>query len=188
VEHTLAALEARQVEWIKLDATEMGAPLYRQLGFEDAGRVARWRAWAQGDSGARPAAWSPVFADLDLHAFGVDRSRLLTTLAPLGAAAVSGVGYGMARPGSEAAYFGPCVTASTEAARELLAWFLSLHRGAQVYWDLLPDNTEAVRLARAFGFEPVRRLVRMVRLGAPGAAPIAHADAHVFAIAGFEWG
>ncbi len=190
MEHTLAALEARQVEWIKLDATEMGAPLYRKLGFEDEGPVERWRTRAQahGGLGACPAAWAAGFADLDRHAFGANRSRLLSTLALLGVAAVPGVGYGMARPGSEAAYFGPCVSASAEAARELLAWFLSLHRGAPIYWDLLPHNTEAVRLARAFGFEPVRKLVRMVRRGTPGAARIDHNDAQVFAIAGFEWG
>jgi hypothetical protein len=189
MEHALAALEARQVEWIKLDATETGAPLYRQLGFEEEGPVERWRTLAQGGgSGARPAAWSAGFADLDRHAFGADRSRLLTTLAPLGVAAVPLEGYAMARLGSEAAYFGPCVSASAEAARELLAWFLSLHRGAPVYWDLLPQNTEAVRLAWEFGFEPVRRLVRMARRGTPGAAPFKHDDAQVFAIAGFEWG
>jgi hypothetical protein len=70
----------------------------------------------------------------------------------------------------------------------LLVWFLGRHPGEPVYWDLLPTNTEAVLLARAFGFEPLRRLTRMVRRGQPGAAPLDRDDARVFAIAGFEYG
>jgi hypothetical protein len=35
---------------------------------------------------------------------------------------------------------------------------------------------------------PVRRLVRMMRPGVAGAAPLAHDDSQVFAIAGFEYG
>jgi len=80
------------------------------------------------------------------------------------------------------------VSRSTEAAHELLLWFLGRHPHAPVYWDLLPDNAEAVRLARALGFTPVRRLVRMARPGAPGVDPFAHDDSKVFASAGFEYG
>ncbi len=115
-------------------------------------------------------------------------SAVLAALAPVGAASVAGKAYAMGRPGSKAAYFGPCVSNSPEAARELLVWFLTRHAHDPVYWDLLPSNTEAVRLARAFGFEPLRRLVRMVRRGQPGASPLEHDDTRVFAIAGFEYG
>ncbi|HLY19710.1 MAG TPA: GNAT family N-acetyltransferase [Bryobacteraceae bacterium] len=188
MEHALEALVALQIEWIKLDATEMGAPLYRDLGFEDEGPVERWRAVARGGPAAEPAGWTAECAELDRTAFGADRSRLLAALAPLGAAAVTGAGYAMARPGSEGAYFGPCVSRTPEAVRELLGWFLSRHAGLSVYWDLLPGNAGAVRLARACGFQPVRRLVRMARPAAPGAAPLQHDDSQVFAIAGFEYG
>ena len=109
-------------------------------------------------------------------------------LAPLGAVAVADQGYAMARAGSQAAYFGPCVSRRAETAEELLAWFLSRHPREPVYWDLLPDNTEAVQLARAYGFAPLRRLVRMGRRGVRGAAPLEHDDSQVFAIAGFEYG
>lgn len=188
LEHTLTALTQRGIEWIKLDATAMGAPLYRQFGFEPECAVERWGAIAGQARGTAELDWQRQAPAFDRQAFGADRSELLAALARQGAAAVADEGYAMARPGSQAAYFGPCVSRETECAANLLAWFLSRHAGAPVYWDLLPDNAEAVRLARAHGFVPVRRLVRMVRRGVAGAAPLAHDDSRVFAIAGFEYG
>jgi GNAT superfamily N-acetyltransferase len=188
MEHTLAALEARGIEWIKLDATSMGAPLYRQLGFVEEAAVERWGTMTAGPVETRAIGASlDHCAALDLPAFGTSRVRLLEALAPLGAMAVEGA-YAMARPGTRAAYFGPCVSQTPEAARELLAWFLARHPQQPVCWDLLPDNAEAARLAQAFGFEPRRRLVRMVRQGVAGAPPLVHHDSRVFAIAGFEFG
>jgi len=104
MEHAIDALTARRMEWIKLDATEIGAPLYRQLRFEPA--------------------------------FGADRSVLLNMLAPLGAASLANVadGYAMARPGSHAAYCGPCVSRRAEGAGQLLGWFLARHPGQPVCW------------------------------------------------------
>ena len=187
MEHTLAALTHSQVAWIKLDATEMGAPLYRALGFQEECSVERWGRAGGDVQPARDLSWTDQLG-LDLPAFGADRAPLLAMLAPLGAAALAGQGYAMTRPGAKAAYFGPCVSRSPEATQELLRWFLGRHPHAPVYWDLLPGNVEAVRLARACGFEPQRRLVRMVKAGRPGAAPLAHDDSQVFAIAGFEYG
>ena len=94
----------------------------------------------------------------------------------------------MSRPGANASTFGPCVARSSEAARTLLKWFLARHPGETVFWDLLPDNREAVSLARDFGFAPVRKLVRMVRPGAVSASPPARDDSLVYATAGFEYG
>ena len=191
VERAIEELTARRVEWIKLDATEMGVPLYRQLGFEPECGVERWGTIAGPAPRVRDLSRQGQWSGLDRQAFGADRAELLATLAPLGAASLGGdqgEGYAMARAGSQAAYFGPCVSRGPEGARELLAWFLGRHPGEPVCWDLLPANTEAVRLARASGFAPLRRLVRMVRPGIPGAPPLTHNDSQVFAIAGFEYG
>ena len=188
MEHSIAELAARQIEWIKLDATEAGAPLYRQLGFEPECGIERWGSTAAQIAAAPDLSWPGLCPPLDRQAFGADRSPLLAVLAPLGAAAAADEGYAMARPGSQAAYFGPCVSRRPETAAQLLAWFLARHPRKSVYWDLLPHNTEAVRLARACGFAPLRRLVRMVRRGAPAAPPLAHDDSQVFATAGFEFG
>lgn len=190
MEHTLAVLDARGQEWIKLDGTDMGAPLYRDLGFADECPIERWGAPPRGD---RPPATAGPFdraewAEPDRAAFGADRSRLLELLAPGGAGAIAGEGFALGRPGSKAAYFGPCVARSTEAAGALAASFLAAHPGQPVYWDLLPGNQAAAALAREFGLTPVRRLVRMVRKGRPDAPPLEHDDSQVFAIAGFEYG
>ena len=188
MEHALEALAARQVEWIKLDATDMGAPLYRDLGFEDECPIERWGGNAPEGAATRATACHVDWGALDRAAFGADRARLLSMLAPLGAAAIPGEGYAMGRPGSKAAYFGPCVSRSPEAARELLAWFAARYPHQAVYWDLLPGNAGSVRLARESGFEPLRRLVRMVRKGTRDAAAMDNHDEQVFAIAGFEYG
>lgn len=188
MEHSITALTARQMEWIKLDATEMGAPLYRQLGFETECEIERWGATASPAPAAPDLHWHNGWSALDRQAFGADRSRLLSLLAPMGAAEGPGEGYAMARPGSQAAYFGPCVSRRADTAGRLLHWFLGSHSGEPVYWDLLPANTEAFELARASGFKPLRRLARMVRPGKSGAAPLVHDDAQVFATAGFEYG
>ena len=76
--------------------------------------------------------------------------------------------------------------ARTEELRAQVSAFLDEHvyPAEPVFWDLLPDNSEALRLARALGFTPLRRLVRMV-LGEP---PRAGRREWVYAGAGFEYG
>jgi hypothetical protein len=97
-------------------------------------------------------------------------------------------GYAMGRPGANAAYFGPCVAATPQTAQSLLEWFLSRRSGEPVYWDLLPDNLEAVRLARKFRFERSRELVRMARRGTADPRPLTPSVDEVYAIAGLEFG
>jgi GNAT superfamily N-acetyltransferase len=187
MEHALEFLERRNVEWIKLDATDMGRPLYLKLGFEDEAPVERWMAQASFPRKVNVDGFE-LDAALDLEAFGADRTVMLNSLAAEETASISGCGYGMARSGSKAAYFGPCVSRTPEAARRLLEWFLSRHHGETVAWDVLPENREALRLAQEFGFERRRQLVRMVRRGPVVSEPFQHNDSYVYAIAGFEYG
>jgi hypothetical protein len=91
----------------------------------------------------------------------------------------------MGRAGSKANYFGPCVAGNPEEASTLVRWFLAQHANEPVYWDLLPHNADAVRIAKECGFEPLRKLMRMAR---PGKQPFAHEDRQIYAIAGFEYG
>ena len=190
MERVLEFAASRSVGKVGLDATDMGFPLYHRFGFETECIVERWE---------RPAGFAPVSPvvldswrpapDLDLLAFGAERSKLLESLARVDAASVGdGEGFAMVRPGSKAAYFGPCVAKSPAAAEDLLRWFLARHSREQACWDILLDNHDAVALARKYGFQPVRRLRRMVRnLKAP-AALVNPKYSTVFAIAGFEYG
>jgi RimJ/RimL family protein N-acetyltransferase len=189
VEHAVDYLRMQQVYWTKLDATEMGRPLYERLGFRAEGGIERWMRkpgpWLRGDGTA--GRFVPDAA-LDREAFGADRSHLLRVLAAIESSSIAGQGFAMGRPGSRAAYFGPCVARSPEAARALMAWFLERHSEEEIYWDILPANDNAIQVAREFGFERTRELVRMSMPGAGHPAPLKNTDALVFATAGFEYG
>jgi len=65
-----------------------------------------------------------------------------------------------------------------------VGWFVGRHADQLLYWDLLPDNRQALSLAERFGFTRIRQLVRMAR----GEACVAPDSQQVYAIAGFEFG
>ena len=189
MEHALAYLRRRRVAWIKLDATDMGRPLYERLGFREEGAIERWIRRPGGAVPHSDAASQFGFTPaLDRQAFGADRSRLIQVLASVESVSIADKGFAMGRPGARAAYFGPCVARSAGAARELLAWFLKKHPEESIYWDILPANGNAVTLAREFGFEPVRRLARMAVAGVENPSGLHNDDTLVYAAAGFEFG
>lgn len=168
---------------VRLDASEQGRPLYESMGFVAECPVERWQRAAGPVSEAAPAMPLAFDAALDRAAFGADRSWLIRELARHeGASADSS--YALGRPGSSAAFFGPCIAADSESARRLLHWFLARHAHESVVTDLFPLHQPAVRMASDFGFAPLRHLTRMVLSPAPVRVP----DRRVFAIAGFEWG
>ena len=187
VEHCVHYLDGCGVRWMKLDATDMGRDLYFKLGFREECPVERWRR-SPGPSAPVALNGFTIDPEMDRQAFGADRSDLLRSLATVERVSVSGEGYAMGRPGTEASYFGPCLSRSSEAARQLVQWYLSRHCQEPVYWDLFPDNREAVRLAQEFGFAHTRKLMRMARAG-PGAGQMPQADRSItYALAGFEYG
>jgi GNAT superfamily N-acetyltransferase len=188
MEHALDFCTRRGVHWVKLDATDMGVPLYERLGFRAECMVER-RLRAPANAPAHFAQWNgDVPLELDRRAFGADRAALLADLAPLGAASNGKYAYAMGRSGSQASYFGPCVSESADAARCMLEWFLAAHATEAVLWDVLPENPAAAALADEYGFKTVRRLTRMSLALQQGAAPIGTDTALTFAIAGFEYG
>ena len=159
------------VETIKLDATEMGAPLYRQFGFVDECAIERWCGHRRGT----PAdAQSFTYPAVDKEAFGADRAALLERLAKIEAASLVDA-FAMGRGNR----FGPCVSRSMDAAVVLAKWYLARHPNESTIWDLFPENN----LAKAVGFEFSRRLTRMTR------GRVRKADnSLVYAGAGFEFG
>jgi GNAT superfamily N-acetyltransferase len=110
MEHALQYLRTRPVRCVKLDATDMGHALYERLGFRDEGVIERWMRppGAARSTSARAVVFEPDEV-LDRQAFGADRAELLKLLAGIESASIAGEGFAMGRPGSNAAYFGPCV-------------------------------------------------------------------------------
>jgi GNAT superfamily N-acetyltransferase len=161
------------VETVKLDATEIGAPLYRQLGFADECAIERWVCGPRltESIAVRDFAHNP---ELDKKAFGADRSALLKRLSGIEAASI-GEAFAMGRRGR----FGPCVSRSKDAALALAQWYLGRHPKQSTLWDLFPENN----LAQGLGFEFSRRLTRMTR-----GRDLRGDESLVYAGAGFEFG
>jgi len=188
-ENALDYLRGQQVNWVKLDATSMGRPVYERAGFRDEAVIERWIR-KPGRVEPHQGSTGPYVLDtaLDREAFGADRSRLLRVLSGIESTSIEGAGFAMGRAGSRAAYFGPCVARSSAAARDLLVWFLARHREENVYWDILAANGSALALAREFGFDRVRELMRMSLAGVDHPPPLGNNDTLVYAAAGFEYG
>lgn len=182
---TQAAVDyaAERTRVIRLDASDMGRPIYERMGFVAECPVERWRrepGAAPSAPEVRPVKWS---AESDTEVFGADRSFLLEEYARGEAASVED-GYAFGRPGANAPFFGPCVAGSPEAADKLLRWYVALHAGEPVMLDLFPHHKHAARIASALGFAPARRLTRMVLRPVPPELP----DPRVYATGSFSWG
>lgn len=186
--HALEQLDSTGTTCQKLDATDMGKPLYKSLGFEELFAVERWEGTAEAFPAedlpeASPAEW---LLRMDRAAFGDNRRAVLESLMRDESACIGEAGFAMARGGKHARYFGPCVAQSDDIARRLAKRLLSRHPGAKFYWDLIPGHRAACDLASDLGFKPVRRLVRMRRGGGHHAEP--WPQKRIFALAGFEFG
>ena len=173
-------LQQRQVESIKLDATDQGRPVYLKLGFQDERAINRYRRPAgpvstsilpPGSAAAgvvrciADSDW-PAIAAIDQPAFGANRLALLKLLARDGRGAVlqrdgRTIAYGFSRPGHLADYMGPIVALESAAARGIVAHLLPQMATRDVFWDLMPDNAPALQLATELGFAEVRSLMRM---------------------------
>ncbi|HVR74089.1 MAG TPA: GNAT family N-acetyltransferase [Planctomycetota bacterium] len=173
----LARLEAVGAACIKLDATPAGKPLYDGLGFRVQWTLSRWErgpaSLLQGLVGKRVRAMEPcdreAVAALDRAAFGVSRGPLFLELERRGNRMLvhesdGGVtGFGMVRAGARAAQLGPVVARTAEAGRALVTELLSKRASERVFWDIPDPNLDAVLIAKALGFHPVRPLTRMVQ-------------------------
>jgi hypothetical protein len=142
-----------------------------------------------GELGDGPGGGLAFDRELDREAFGADRSALIVRLVErFGGKPAETGGFALARPGTKAAYFGPCVSRSVREVRTLLGGFLRDRAGEPAFWDVLPENGAAVALAEEHGFAPVRRLSRMARVAPWLRSLDSSNDGLVFAIAGFEFG
>jgi len=189
--------EQRGVRCVKLDATDMGRPLYERAGFVGEYEVERWG----GTAPSSPAAAHDGCVELtdarlqsllagDTTAFGTSRAELLCALrrhsewAACLERAGSPVACALARPGSKARYFGPCVAQDATDAHTLLGAFFARHAGQAVFVDVPASNAAARSLLRGYGLEVRRTLLRMYR--GPNDRP--GEPSRIFGLAGFEYG
>jgi GNAT superfamily N-acetyltransferase len=186
LERSLSYCDEQGVTCVKLDATDQGRPVYQKLGFIDERPVSRWARKA-GTLLPKPSGISArVDLALDEEAFGADRSALLLALAQNETFSITGHGHAFARPGRSSRHFGPCVARDAHTAETLLHAFLARHGDEPSMLDLCDENKDAVHIANAAGYEPIRHLVRMYR-GDPVGAPIASGPM-IYALGAFEYG
>jgi GNAT superfamily N-acetyltransferase len=191
MEHTLTYLRNCGVSWVKLDATDMGVPVYEKFSFKRERQVERWRRGRSSISqdslnGLRPLSGCDL--SIDPAAFGADRKLLLRDLAKMGGACTENGAFAMWRLGTEACQFGPCVAPDVASAESLLQSALQENAGEPIYWDLPSDNAGAVSLASSYGFECQRKLWRMATALHPNVSPLGCQMDLIFALAGFEYG
>jgi GNAT superfamily N-acetyltransferase len=176
MEHALAYLEARAVRTIRLDASAMGEPLYRSLGFVEQLKLGRFggEPFADPVAGVEPATsdmWEAI-CRLDHSVTNTERRSLLLPLFRERSGEVrvvrrggAIVGYLTARRGLRAWQIGPCI-ATAEAGPLLLADALHRFRGRGVFVDIPLSHESAIAVMRRAGLSQQRSLLRMC-LGEP---------------------
>lgn len=170
-EALIAAADARGYAWLELDATPMGAPLYRQLGFADFTETIVYEGptyGAKADKGVEEAGpeHAVEISDFDWSAFGADRTSTIGALfadptVRMFVVRENGVivGYAAAREDRIA----PWIASRSEDALRLLdatrAALAPMTAAAYV-----PSDNSAARAALELrGFSDSARLTHMVR-------------------------
>jgi GNAT superfamily N-acetyltransferase len=194
----LRVADEMELDWVGLDATDLGKPLYLKKGFRTVGGIDRWRI----SKPHQPMLMPEVRATrdlseefwmqkLDLMANGMDRWKFFLDLdADKGFEKVvcekNGLlGFGISRPGRMGAYIGPVVAASEELAAGVISRLLErfkLSETTPVFLDV-PRGSRIEPWLMAEGFEVVRSWTWMIR----GLGPSGNPDIY-FAIAGPELG
>ena len=185
LKETLRVADELGIESVKLDATDLGQPLYEKLEFRAEQPVERW--WRAGHENANtkstPEPAAPNWQSADPDAFGVDRQALLEKLAQRNAPFTTGNSYLLARSGREISYLGPSVCEGPTTARRLMEHALQRPSEGGWFWDVMAANKSAISLMQDLGFGPKRHLLRMVR-----GKDVRGNESAIYALAGFELG
>jgi hypothetical protein len=163
-----------KVECVKLDATPDGKPVYEIFGFRVESKIERWsRTARQKVPGATTQEVSgklhPSLYELDLLAFGANRSRLIRSFiegSPIQPVIKSNsdgsvLGFALVRPGTRAAYVGPVVTKDSAQIEDLLDQSLDRLNEDRVIVDWNKECPVSTGLLSDRGFVKERDLIRM---------------------------
>ncbi len=195
VRHALAWLDECGARTVRLDATELGRPVYEKLGCVGEYEVARWEGTAGGGrlgpeiTLAADSHLEPITA-LDHQATGTRRGPLLARLfaeRPQGMRVVVAQGrisgFSGVRAGGRAWQIGPVVALDASSGSALLDTAFSDHQGQTVFLDVPLPNRPAMQWAEARGLRMGRQFLRMVR-----GRPVADRPEQIWASFGPEKG
>jgi len=194
--HCLQYLQRKGLKAIKLDATDLGKPVYRRLDFVSEFQIIRMH-------GPRLAGRFPdvrqmrmvhmdEVAKYDRDRFGACRERLLRTYLQderVGAGLIQGReggvrGYCLARPGTTRWQVGPIVAEDLALCTQLLFFAMSSVPSPTVYVDVVASQTELGAFLEDHGFLKERAFTRMTL----GSEPVHAKLENYFLIAGPEFG
>jgi GNAT superfamily N-acetyltransferase len=180
LQKTIAYLDEITMPTMKLDATPLGKPIYKKLGFVTEYEIERLiltRNPEQPSNVLRTPMQSGISnADLEIvtardrELFGADRGDLLKSLHKEAPELTSAVlnngdvrGYVFGRKGSFADHIGPLMATDAGACRDLVTVFLRRSARESLIVDCLKSQSFAGDLLRQHGFRYSRPLTRMFR-------------------------
>jgi hypothetical protein len=188
-------LDASGVSAVRLDATSLGEPLYKKLGFEVEYGLARFEGMtkpatpAQGKVDAVQSPDYPLLFQLDQRVTGTDRKKFLIRLFTEQSEQIRVVrsaetiaGFLACRPGTRAWQIGPCIV-GRGIGSILLEDAFNRFAGTSIYIDIPVQNAPAVSLAERSGLTVQRRLIRMRR-----GPPVTELTDYIWASSGPELG
>lgn len=142
---------------MRLVATEEGKPLYRKMGFVEAGGIVQLQGVAAPATPEQPVEAGPVDVDLlarmDRDASGMDRAELLGRIAAQGTTFRTDGGFAVLRAFGRGHVLGPVVARDPVAARALMAAGASRMAGSFLRMDL-PEARGLTPFAEALGLRP----------------------------------
>jgi GNAT superfamily N-acetyltransferase len=186
-------------EWVRLDATPLGEPLYRRHGFREEYELIRTtimpshRHFPPMSENVRPMRAGDLAEVLarDRQVFGADRSRLLASfyrrspsLAWTARRDKALLGYCFGRPGHLYRQLGPVMAEDASIAGDLVARCCAREPGEKLTMDVPRLSPEWIAWLERAGFATERHFLRMSR----GRTERPDLPAWQFAIAGPEFG
>ena len=161
---------------MRLVATEEGMPLYRKMGFVEAGEIFQYQGIVRANPvpdatvSAGGAAEVARLAAMDEAASGLARAPLLKAIAARGEVLVAPRGFAMLRPFGRGHVLGPVVAADAATARALIVTAAARLPGAFLRIDL-PTGCGLGPFVEALGLALAGRGTAMRRPADPAAPP-----------------